>query len=463
MRNLTRFRNSLSLSSINKSWDSGNFWSVPALLGSHVGDREQIANDFDGYVRGAYKSNGVVFTTILIRQAILSEARFQYQRLTEGRPGDLFGDQSLSLLENPWPNGTTGEMIDRMEQDGSLAGNFYATRVADTAGERIRRLRPDWTTIITESPMREDGSPGRPTDIGARVAGYLYRPPGDEGTLLAARDVVHYSPIPDPVAQWRGMSWITAITREVMADNATSKHKLKFFENGATAGTVITYDKDVSPENVKAFAELYAEQHSGADKAYKTVHLGGGADKHTVGTDLKQLDFKVTQGAAESRMAAASLVGAVLAQFSEGMAGSSLNAGNFNASKRRFADVGARPLWRKMAASLSKFTEPPSGTRLWYDDRDIPFLQDDAKDAAAIRKEDALTIESLIRGGFDPDSAVAAVTGGDFRQLDHTGYVSVQLQIPGTDSPTAITVPIHSVPPLLAAGWELATEKETAA
>jgi len=428
MTPLTRLRNGFSLSSIGRDFDQGNFWSVPQLLGTPISDRETIGNDFQGYVEGAFKSNGIVFTTILIRQFILSEARFQYQRLENGRPGDLFGLPSLSLLENPWPNGTTGELIAHMEQDASLAGNFFATTFEDEFGLRIRRLRPDWVNIVTSSPMREDGSPGRPTDIGARVSGYVYQPPFEDATLLPARDVVHYSPIPDPSAQWKGMSWVTAITREVMADNATSKHKLKFFENGATSNVVITYDPSVSRDNVAAFAKLFAAQHSGVDKAYKTVHLGGGADAKMVGADLKQLDFKVTQGAGESRIAAASLVGAVLAMFSEGMAGSALNAGNFNAAKRRFADVGARPLWRGMAASLSKLTDPPAGSRLWYDDRDIPFLQDDAKDAADILNVNAQAIAGLARDGFEPESAVAAITSGDLRLLKHTGAPSVQMQ-----------------------------------
>lgn len=423
MRNLTRVRNALTFSSIGKTWDAGNFWSIGS-----VGERDTIDNDFEGYVRGAYKGNSVVFTTILIRQAVLSEARFQYQRMVNGRPGELFGLPSLSLLENPWPNGTTGELISRMEQDASLAGNFYATRVSDDHGERIRRMRPDWVTIITESPMRDDGSPGKPTDLGARVAGYLYKPPGDEGVLLSASETIHYSPIPDPTAQWRGMSWVTAILSEVKADNATSKHKLKFFENGATSNVVITYDKGVSVENVQAFAEMFAEQHSGVDKAYKTIHLGGGADARMVGADMKQLDFKVTQGVNENRIAATSLVGAVMAQFSEGMQGSALNAGNFNASKRRFADVGARPLWRPMAAALSKFTDPPADARLWYDDRDIPFLQDDAKDAADILNVNATAIAALARDGFEPESAVAAITSGDLKLLKHTGRPSVQVQ-----------------------------------
>lgn len=430
MRNITRLRNALSLSSIGATFDQKPFWSVGGLLGTPIGVREEIGEEFESVVSKAMKANGVVFTTILIRQFILAEARFQYQRLENGRPGDLFGDQSLSLLENPWPNGTTGELIARMEQDASLAGNFFATRYEDEFGQRIRRMRPDWVTIVTESPVRADGSPGSPFDIGARAAGLIYKPPGEDPTLLPTKDVVHYSPIPDPMAQWRGMSWVTAITREVMADNATSKHKLKFFENGASSNTVVTYDKDVSPENVETFAKMFSEQHSGVDKAYKTIHLGAGADMRMIGADLQQLDFKVTQGAGESRMAAASLVGAVLAQFSEGMAGSSLNAGNFNAAKRRFADVGARPLWRSMAASLSKFAVPPPGSRLWYDDRDIPFLQDDAKDAADILQTNAVAITSLVRDGWEADAAVEAVTSGDLRRLagNHSGLPSVQVQ-----------------------------------
>lgn len=459
MRALTRVRNSLSLSSIGQSgaWSQPPFWTVGNLLSGTLGDREQLANDFEGYVRQAFKENGVVFTTVLIRQAILGEARFQYQRLQQGRPGDLWGDQSLSLLENPWPNGTTGELIARMEQDASFGGTFFGTKVSDEHGERIRRLRPDWVTIVTEAPRRPDGSPGSPFDIGARVGGYIYQPPGEDPTLLPVEQVVHYSPIPDPVAQWRGMSWVTAIGNEVLSDKAATKHKLKFFENGASSNIVLSYDKDYPVDKVKANAELFREQHAGVQNAYKTIHLGGGVDPKMVGADLKQLDFKVTQGAGESRIAAASLVGAVLAQFSEGMAGSSLNAGNFNAAKRRFADVGARPLWRSMAASLARVVPVPPGNRLWYDDRDIPFLQDDAKDAAEILHQNAQAIRTLTDGGYDGESAVAAITSGDLRVLKHTGLPSVQVQ-PANQPNARITVPVSVVKSLLEDGWEIAPE-----
>ena len=410
---------------------SGGFTMPPFWVGEGRAD-EAIEHDFSSYVSRAYKANGVVFACILARQLVFSEARFQWQRFSNGRPADLFGDPSLAILEKPWPNGTTGELLARMEQDASLAGNFYATIVDDRHGRRLRRLRPDWVTIITGSESDD------PAALDARVVGYLYHPNGqtssDKSVLLTPDKVAHWSPIPDPEAQWRGMSWLTPVVREIQADQAATKHKLKFFENGTVGAVAISYDAGVSQEAVAKFAAMFKQLHEGTDNAYKTFHLGGGADAKTLGADLKQLDFKVTQGAGETRIAAASGVGAVIAQLSEGLQGSALNSGNFNAAKRRFADGTIRPNWRSAAAALQAIVPPPDpAVRLWYDARDVPFLQEDQKDEAEIQQTQASTIASLIQAGFKPDVAVSAVVGGDLRSLAgaHTGLYSVQLQPAG--------------------------------
>lgn len=428
-------RKNFSSSSIGVDWSAEPFWSR-ALASTYAvtGDREPIGNDFEEYVQKAYKANGIVFACVLARMLPFSEARFQFQQLVGGRPGDLFGTPDLALLENPWPNATTGELLARMEQDGgSLAGNFYATVVGEGPKRRIRRMRPDWVTIVTGSPSDD------PFDLEAEPVGYIYQPKvggrRSEPRLLLPEQVVHYSPNPDPEAQWRGMSWLTPVVREVMADSAATKHKLKFFENGTTSNFVVTYDAGLSRDQFLEYVAAYKEAHAGVDNAYKTIHLGGGADVTTVGADLRQLDFKLTQGAGESRIAAAAGVGAVVAQFSEGMAGSSLNAGNYGTAKRRFADMTLRPLWRMAAASLSKLVTVPAGSRLWYDDRDIAFLSEDAKDAAEIIETEARTIANLVKEGFEPESVKRAVIAQDMNLLQHTGLVSVQLQPPGSTPP----------------------------
>ena len=74
-----------------------------------TGNTESLGRDFTSLVSGAYQSNGVVFACMLVRQLLFSEARFQFQQMRSGRPGDLFGNADLGILETPWPGGTTGE------------------------------------------------------------------------------------------------------------------------------------------------------------------------------------------------------------------------------------------------------------------------------------------------------------------------------------------------------------------
>lgn len=413
------------------------FWSRPEQIRwtSGVRDREDIEANFTSYVQHGYKANGIVFACILARLLVFSEARFIWQRLAHGRATDVFGDQALALLENPWPNGTTRELLARMEQDTSLAGNFYATIVGEGEKRRIRRLRPDWVTIVTGSPDDD------PFSLEAEPVAYIYEPRvgmnKSKPVILSAARVSHWSPIPDPEAQWRGMSWLTPVLTEISADSAATRHKRKFFENGAVPGFAITYDKEISKEAFDLFVEAFKESHTGVEQAYKTLHLGGGADVKPVGTNLQQLDFKVSQGSGETRVAAAAGVHPVIVGLSEGLQGSSLNAGNFGAARRRFTDGTVRPLWGSAAAAIEKLAQPkPTGpVRLWYDDRDIPFLREDATEAAAVRTQDATALETLIRAGYTPDSARDAVISGDFRKLAHTGLVSVQLAEPGSTSP----------------------------
>lgn len=414
------------------TFDQGPFWGRPELdlsWSPMAGKKETISSSFEGYVRGVYKSNGIVFACIGARARVFSEARFQYQQLRNSRPGDLFGTPDLALLERPWPNGDTGELLFRMEQDASLAGNFFATLAGPQDARRIRRLRPDWVTIVTGSPSDD------PFDIEATVIGYIYKTPGGKPEVLLTTDrVVHWSPIPDPDAQWRGMSWITPVLREVMGDSAATSHKLKYFENATTANFVVSYDANLNRDQFLEYVDAFKQAHQGSRNAYKTIHMGGGAAITPISADLRQVDFKAVQGAGETRIAAASGAGAVVAMLSEGMQGSALNTGNYTAAKRQFADMTIRPLWRSAAAALAKFAPAPPASRLWYDARDIPFLQQDQTDAADIQSKKALTIRQLVDGGFDPDSVVAAVDAEDFSLLKHTGRLSVQLHGAG-DTP----------------------------
>jgi phage portal protein BeeE len=435
-----------------KAFSQPNLWDYEAMRApllssmSLAGDREQIENNFEGYVAGAYKGSGTVFACIAARLMVFSEARFQWQEMANGRPGDLFPTSDLALLENPWPGGTTGELLARMELDASLAGNCYLTtadddgnlgRAATGPTRRIVHARPDWITILIGS------STDNPHALDARVLAYEYRPPGGDPVILLPSEMTHYSPMPDPIAKFRGMSWLTPVLREIEADKAGTHHKAKFLANGAMPGMAVKFDKDTTDDEYDEFVSNFRESHQGPDNANKVLFLLGGADVQVLGKDFRELDFSATQGKSESRIAADAGVPASWVGFSEGMQGSALNAGNFAAARRRFADGTIRPLWRMATASLQTLAPPPEQSRLWIDTRDIAFLREDRIDAAEIQSKKASTIRQLTDAGYTAESVVRAVEAEDFSLLEHSGLFSVQLQRPitGTTPPALPPVP----------------------
>jgi phage portal protein BeeE len=397
---------------------------------------EEIGNGFPGLVRGAYQANGVVFACVLKRLLLFSEARFQFRQLRSGRPGELFGRESLLPLEQPEPGKTTGDLLARMEVDVSFAGNSLIVR----RGNRLKRLRPDWVGIV----LGGDGE----SDPDAEVIGYRYWPggphSGEEPQNFLREEVAHYAPIPDPLAQYRGMSWLTPVVREVMADSGWRDHKIKFLEQGGVPPVFYKIDpQSMTQDQFDSFVAKYRAAAEGAGNAYKSVFMRAAVDPIPIGANIQQMDFKVVQGAGETRIAAAAGVPPTVVGLSEGLQGSSLNAGNFAEAMRNFADLTMRPLWRNVAGSLSTIIDIPPGSELWYDDRDIPALQEDLKDAADVQERQARAIKSLAEAGFSTDSVVDAITSGDLKRLKHTGLLSVQLQEPGSQNgkPTEIEVP----------------------
>jgi hypothetical protein len=410
------------------SWFANGGLQFPVATASPGSPIEKIENSFVGYVRQVYKANGVIAACMLARLMIFAEGRYQWQELNpNGRPGDFTTDREIDLLETPWPNGTMGDLLGRMIQDADLAGNFYAVR----EGRRLRRLRPDWVEIILTAAPDEA--------VESDVAGYLYRPGGSgDPVLYLPEQIVHWAPIPDPEAQYRGMSWITPVVREVLGDKYITEHKNKFFTNGATLQTVISLKETVKKDDFTAFVKLLKETHQGLDNAYAPLVVGGGADVTLVGADLKQLDFKVVQGAGETRIAANSGIHPVILGLSEGLAGSSLNAGNFNSARRLTADKTMRPLWNRAGGALQSVLKRPANSRLWIVERDIAFLREDRKDVAEIGAIEAQMIRTLLDAGFEPESATAAVMANDWSLLTHSGLFSVQLQPPNPNQTSSV-------------------------
>jgi phage portal protein BeeE len=241
---------------------------------------------------------------------------------------------------------------------------------------------------------------------------------------LGVEEVAHFAPNPDPEATYRGMSWLTPVVREIQGDSSMTTHKNMFFEHGATANMVVKVPEGVRKEAFDMLVESFKAKHEGLANAYRTIILSAGADATVVGSNFEQMDFKIVQGAGETRIAAAAEVPPVIAGFSEGLAAATYS--NYQLAMRRFVDLTMRPLWRNAAGSLATVVSAPPGSELWYDDRDVPALHENARDAAEIDQIRAQTAHTLITAGFNPDD-VMSIVNPEWTQLQHTGLLSVQL------------------------------------
>jgi hypothetical protein len=423
------------------NWAGRQYFGIPTDIPNRT---ERIDPSFQGFANGAMKGNAIVFATMRARWSIFAQARFQFRRMTNGRPGDLFGTAELDPLETPWANGTTGDLLTRMLIDADLAGNSYWT----LRGGWMRRLRPDWVYIVRGEEGVPDG--GNPDAIGSQILGYIYWPGGpfgaaskDEVEVLLPEEVCHFAPIPDPESPWKGMSYLTPLIREIQGDNAATNHRNAFFENGATLQTLFKYDPDLQVEQVRAMKALFEEQHRGVSNAYRSLHIGGGVDATVIGTDLKQIDFSQVTGRIETRIAAVGGVPPIIIGLSEGLQAATYS--NYVQAKHAYADITMRFLWENVAGSLGVLIKVPPRAMLWYDDRDIAFLRVDRVEAAQIRQTDASTMQTLINSGWEPDTARdALLAGGDWSMLVHSGLYSVQLQPPVPDQPDPDPVPAAS-------------------
>ncbi len=366
--------------------------------------KEKLEDDFRSYVESGYKGNAVVFAVILARMSLFSEVEFCWRN---DATGATFTNSALALLQDPWVDGTTGDLLTRMEQDVSLAGNAYVYRADPTT---LQRLRPDRVTIMSDR---------------FGVAGYLYEPNGPnagDGKFLLPEEVAHWAPIPDPYANFRGMSWLTPVVTEIQSDVAMTRHKQMFFERAATPNLLIKVDKKLDPESRARMRDELTARHEGLDNAYRSMLLEDGADATVIGKDMQQISFDTIQAAGENRIASAGGVPGIVVGLKEGLQAATYS--NYAQAMRRFADLWGRPQWRSACSSLHHLLEVPSGCRLWYDPSNIAALGDSNADAATILLQKSETLVNLVRSGAKFEDAIKVIASGEgFESMGFTDLV----------------------------------------
>jgi hypothetical protein len=380
---------------------------------------------------------GPVWAVLDRRISVMGEARPTWQRYKAGRPDALYSSRDLQILKTPWKGGTWRDLVSACETDVAAGGNSFWIR----ENNELVRLEPDWVAIVAGAFLVDD------IEVGHRLLGYGVQRPGHQAINFAPEQVAHYKPGAPTHTPFRGESWLASVASDATSDMEMTSYKGNYLRNGAMPSIAVTYDPQITQDQLEAFVPVFASKFSGPMNAGKVMHMLGGRDVKTVGATLDQLAFKAVQGAGETRIAAAAGVPSTVAMFSEGMQGSSLNAGNYGASRRLFGDIKIRPLLGELCDAFSTLVKPPADSRLWYDEAGVSFFQEDVTDEANIRLLRGQLLRTLVETGYEPDACLAAAVTGDFDGLrgKHTGLTSVQLQPPTNGEPPAPATPAKAV------------------
>jgi len=276
-------------------------------------------------------------------------------------------------------------------------------------------LRPDRVEIVTVLD----------NDSGAvEVIGYVYRRDGVGEEFYPVEQVAHWAPIPDPLAEHKGMSVLTPVVREINADFAMTVHKQTFFDNAATPNLVIKYNTKLTKETIDRLRDRFNARYSGST-GEKTMVLDEGADMTIVGNSFEQMAFTDVQKAGEARIAMAASVPPIVAGLQSGLDAATYS--NYGQALKAFGDNFMRAHWRSVCAALEPLINIPPGTRLWYDTTDIAALQEGESQRAEANRTRATAMGELIRAGYTPDSVTNAVIADDFSLLSHTGAIPTAL------------------------------------
>lgn len=396
-----------------------------------------LGGDRLGTYDKAVAANPIVHAAFVQRLQLLSEIRFRYRRIRDGRPSEFFGHESLRLLERPQPGAGTALIPAMFELDDTLYGNAYAWRVEKDYLEFPHPLTVSKIHVeVRETTL--DGSKGK-LRYRQHLGWSIETEPGKDPVVMGAEEVAHYWTRPDPARRGMGMSWLGAAWSEVLNDEARVQFAAHMYRNAATPNMVITSERPLSESQQEQLRELADQRYAGPENAFRTMIVSGGGDVKVVGQNFREITFRETQDAGENRIGMASGVPAPIIGV---QLGTNPTYNNFNTARRHFADSFGRPAWRNMAQALEVIIgkDAPVDVRsgaaqLWYDPRDVAALQQDESDEAEIRGKDAATIRQLVDAGFDPDTVVQAVDGNDLTLLEHSGLMSVQLLPPGTAQP----------------------------
>jgi HK97 family phage portal protein len=198
---------------------------------------------------------------------------------------EVLDHPALNLINNPcpWVPHMNGKFFRRaVQQHRELTGEGYLLiERGNLKGQRVSLPIGLWYA----RPDRVDPVPS----VDNFIAGYVYTGPDGVAEPLRLDEVI---PIlsPNPYDMYHGLGPVQSVLTDIDSARYTSEWNRNFFLNGAPAGGVFQFDRNLTDREWEEFVNRWRESHQGVMRAHRLAVIEGGTWTPEA-TVVKDMDF----------------------------------------------------------------------------------------------------------------------------------------------------------------------------
>ena len=381
--------------------------SIPFRVSSYPDAGGDYWNPLLAPAAGASAStlNSAVFACLKLLAQSFQEAPLRVFRVQgDGTEAWLDDDPLTALLADPHPVLSQSELAFWLVFTLHVTGNTYLRKIRNRAGQVVQ-LWPISPATMQPETTEDD------RQRGVFISHYVLDDGKGKREELAPEDVVHFRLGVDDADHRLGLSPLTRLLREISSDEEATRFTDALLKNSALSSLAVTVPPGpvLTEEQAEQIRDRLREDYGGANRGRLAV-LGNGATLQQIGFSPQQLDLKAAHTLPETRICAVLGVPPMLVGLNAGLEHTIYN--NMEQAEEHFFEMTVNPLWRLLAAILTKqllrpdFDADPK-VRLKFDTADVRALQEDtnevyARISVAVEKGWMTKDEARAEVGLDP-------------------------------------------------------------
>ena len=323
--------------------------SIPFRVGSYPDAGGDYWNPLLAPTAGASAStlNSAVFSCLKLLAQSFQEAPLRVFRVqVDGTEAWLDDDPLTALLADPHPVLSQSELAFWLVFTLHVTGNTYLRKIRNRAGQVVQ-LWPISPATMTPETTEDD------RQRGVFISHYVHDDGKGKREELAPEDVVHFRLGVDDADHRLGLSPLMRLLREISSDEEATRFTDALLKNSALSSLAVTVPPGpvLTEEQAEQIRDRLREDYGGANRGRLAV-LGNGATLQQIGFSPQQLDLKAAHTLPETRICAVLGVPPMLVGLNAGLEHTIYN--NMEQAEEHFFEMTVNPLWRLLAAILTK-------------------------------------------------------------------------------------------------------------